>query len=77
MSEEKKSEVTEEVKEAGATFYDLQYAEEDIDDKGTTLRIFRVGDRNKIDGVCLMEGNMPKTDKEMHIKNSRRIRERP
>lgn len=26
-------------KEAGVTFYDLQYAEEDIDDKGTTLRI--------------------------------------
>ncbi|MCQ2080339.1 MAG: ABC transporter permease [Lachnospiraceae bacterium] len=54
-------------KEAGATFYDLQYAEEDIDDKGTTLRIFRVGDRNKIDGVCLMEGNMPKADNEIVI----------
>ena len=36
-------------------------------DKGTTLRIFRVGDRNKIDGVCLMEGNMPKADNEIVI----------
>lgn len=54
-------------KEAGVTFYDLQYAEEDIDEKGTTLRIFRVGDRNNIDGVCLMEGNMPKADNEIVI----------
>ena len=54
-------------KEAEVTFYDLQYAEEDIDDNGTTLRIFRTDDRNKIDGVCLMEGKMPAAGNEIVI----------
>ena len=54
-------------KKAGVTFYDLQYAEEDLDANGTTLRIFRTNDRNKIDGVCLMEGEMPEADNEIVI----------
>lgn len=42
---------------ADLKFYDLEYLEEDIDDKGTTLRIFK--DRTVIDDECLMEGEMP------------------
>ena len=68
FSMEPQSEVMDKIeKEAGLTFYDLQFAEEDIDDKGTTLRIFSVDDRNKIDGACLMEGEMPKAENEIVV----------
>lgn len=52
-------------KEADLKFYDLEYIEEDIDDKGTTLRVFK--DRTEIDGECLMEGDMPLNENEIVI----------
>jgi len=45
--------------------YDLEYVEEDIDTKGTTLRIFKV--RTEIDRGCLIEGEMPASENEIVI----------
>lgn len=52
-------------KEAGLEFYNLEYTEEDIDDRGTTLRIFK--DRKEINKECLMEGAMPEAENEIAI----------
>ena len=48
----------------GANVYDLFYAEKDVQDHGT-LRIF--ADREEVDLVCLMTGEMPDTPDEIAI----------
>ena len=68
FSKEPITEIMTQIEEkAGVTFYDLQFSEEDIDDDGTTLRIFRASDRNIIDSECLMEGEMPRANNEIVI----------
>lgn len=52
-------------KKANIKFYDLHFMEEDIDDKGTTLRIFK--DRTEINDECLMEGEMPAKEGEIAV----------
>lgn len=47
------------------TFYDLQYIEEDLNDTGATVRIFK--DRTEVNLECLMEGAMPASDNEIAI----------
>lgn len=51
--------------EADLTFYDLSYIDEDIDNKGTTLRIFKV--RTDVDGSCLVDGEIPDADNEIAV----------
>lgn len=46
-------------------FYDLQYFEEDIDDKGTTIRVFK--NRTEVDGGCLWDGELPQKSDEIAI----------
>jgi len=50
---------------AGLKFYDLQYFEEDIDDKGTTIRVFK--NRTEVDGGCLWDGELPQKSDEIAI----------
>lgn len=50
---------------AGLKFFNLDYIDEDIDNNGTTLRVFKV--RTKINRSCLMEGEMPSADDEAVI----------
>ena len=47
------------------TLYDLSYAMEDLDDEGTTLRIYR--NRTEIDLACLHEGSFPEADDEIAL----------
>lgn len=45
--------------------YDLSYKEEDIDTKGTTLRIYKT--RNEVDKQCIMSGVLPKAKNEIAL----------
>lgn len=59
-------EVLEQIEErASLKLYELEYIEEDIDSKGTTLRIFKL--RSAINRDCLIEGKMPAADNEIVI----------
>jgi len=50
---------------ANLKFYNLEYADEDIDNRGTTLRIFKI--RADVDGGCLLTGQMPQSDNEIAV----------
>jgi len=46
-------------------FYDLAYFEEDIDENGKTLRVYKK--RNEVNIECLMEGNFPEKENDIAI----------
>lgn len=59
-------EMLQELEEKGKIkLYDLNYADEDIDDNGTTLRIFK--DRKEVDKTCMYSGRIPEAENEIAI----------
>jgi len=58
--------VRKELEEKGnITLFDLEYVEEDIDENGTTLRIYK--DRKEVNKTCLYSGALPVSEKEIAI----------
>lgn len=49
----------------GLKFYEMNYKEEDINNLGKTLRIYK--DRDEVNLVCLMSGEMPKNENEIAL----------
>lgn len=50
---------------AGVTFYDMQYIEQELEETGANVRIY--ADRDIVNLECLMEGEMPSSEKEIVI----------
>lgn len=55
----------EEIEKAGVTLYENFYIEKETDEIDSTLRIFE--NRDKVNKVCVMEGELPVNDKEIAI----------
>jgi len=59
-------EVRKELEEKGnITLFDMEYVEEDIDENGTTLRIYK--DRKEVNKTCMYSGTLPASEQEIAI----------
>lgn len=65
LAEKADSECIGSIEDEGVTLYENFYVEEDMDDFGSTLRIF--ADRKDVNKVCLLDGTMPELENEIAL----------